>query len=395
MTGPHLASGDSKVDLLREPNPGFHREVHTLPERSEQSLQSGVDQHNANLSTSLIQVLSQLDNRRYPKPEEFDINSGQSFTKFLTSFENYCSNTFRGNSDGWTTELRQFLRGPVRQTYDLVHYPGESYVEIRQKLVEWCDEAQGSVIKSNRRKFDQIQMRPGESLRMYAARIEREFRLAFPKKRPLSSETLRSKFLETVPLPVRRHIASAQSIMSITNQSMNWKILLKLVSTYDLHSDDIVEDTAVTPHVTEVWATTEAFPEPDVRDRPLSTQPRSRSLSRPRANLHSDENRRFSTERMGQVNRLQQHRTTSRAYESQSCFYCKRRGHQKKDCWRLNRLCLACGSPDHRISQCPNRRPVMRERSRQPPNFSAEVDSDDVRQGNFKAPAEMGTYRRS
>lgn len=40
------------------------------------------------------------------------------------------------------------------------------------------------------------------------------------------------------------------------------------------------------------------------------------------------------------------------------CSYCHRPGHLRKDCRRANGLCLACGSKDHTIKDCPQRRPA-------------------------------------
>ncbi|XP_020242930.1 uncharacterized protein LOC109821149 [Asparagus officinalis] len=37
------------------------------------------------------------------------------------------------------------------------------------------------------------------------------------------------------------------------------------------------------------------------------------------------------------------------------CHFCSKPGHLMKDCRRANRLCLACGVPDHQITTCPSR----------------------------------------
>jgi hypothetical protein len=39
------------------------------------------------------------------------------------------------------------------------------------------------------------------------------------------------------------------------------------------------------------------------------------------------------------------------------CDHCSRTGHVRKDCRLLNGQCLSCGSKDHRIRDCPTRRP--------------------------------------
>ena len=42
--------------------------------------------------------------------------------------------------------------------------------------------------------------------------------------------------------------------------------------------------------------------------------------------------------------------------DAHMCSYCKRMGHHNDSCWRRQGLCLICGSADHRISHCPQRR---------------------------------------
>ena len=82
-----------------------------------------------------------------------------------------------------------------------------------------------------------------------------------------------------------------------------------------------------------------------------------------------------------------------------SCFYCKKVGHVKSECWRYNRRCLACGSSEHRIAQCPRRRGASGAGSASPPRrvSFASANTNDVRGDmlNSQAPASQGTPRRS
>ena len=347
------------------------------------------------LSRSLVEVLSQFDNRRAPKPEEFDMASGRSFRSFLVSFEEYCSHTFRGSSALWCSELKGFLKGSILQTYEALHSPGESYEEIRERLLQWCNDVQGSVSRSNKRKFDDIQMRKNEPLRLYAARVERQFRLSYPRKRVGTSKTLIRKFVETVPPTVRKSILNAKSILSLQDQDLDWKLTLKLVGSYEMEGlePDVLD--VNDSEIAEVWAVQPPQPPPTIYSKPLST-----GYSQSSPVVYSGQ----STP--GTSSSAPPHQGSPTKV---TCFYCKRPGHIKSDCWRFNKRCLSCGSPDHRIANCPDRGRVRsssnaaRQFSRSPPGsqqrsvtFSAP-HSDDARQdmGNPNAPTVQGTSRRS
>ena len=76
----------------------------------------------------LIEVLSRLDNRQIPKPEEFDDTCGQHFDQFLRDFEEYCSQSFRGSSNLWINELGSLFSGELKMAYEALKVPGESYI---------------------------------------------------------------------------------------------------------------------------------------------------------------------------------------------------------------------------------------------------------------------------
>ena len=103
------------------------------------------------LSTEgLLQVLSRLDTRTVPKPEQYDLASGQPIEEFLEYFEEYCQGTFRGSSSLWIPELGRLLAGSIKTAFTALKSPGDSYEVIKKKLVSWCREQHQNVQQSTK-----------------------------------------------------------------------------------------------------------------------------------------------------------------------------------------------------------------------------------------------------
>ena len=306
----------------------------------------------------LSQFFSRMDNRTMPKPEKYDLASGQPLKEFLSTFEEYCLNNYRGSKSLWTSELERFLEGSIHEAYLVLRVPGDSYSSIKKKLVKWCKDSQDVIRKDTLRKFEKAQFKPQESLRLYAARLERAFRLAYPSRNVEKSKTLRHKFMLTVPKTFRKHLATAQSIRKMNGQELTWSNVLSLASEQDAQRG--LSDTVEEPEEIEV----------------LSCAPPRRSVSLGRTGAPSDTRdapRPFQFSPTAQDFQPSGNRNTGAArrsasahpagrqwrgsfFETRTCNYCKLVGHVKANCRRLNQLCLACGSADHRIATCPHRR---------------------------------------
>ena len=54
--------------------------------------------------------------------------------KFGTS---YCSQNFKGSRDLWCGELGGLLSGDMRVAFDSLRVPGDTYMDLREKLRAW------------------------------------------------------------------------------------------------------------------------------------------------------------------------------------------------------------------------------------------------------------------
>jgi hypothetical protein len=314
--------------------------------------------HQPTTIDTLAEALSRLDNRQVPRPQEFDLSSGQSFEFFLSTFEEYCNNTFRGSSSLWSVELGRFLKGSLKEAYDAFFIPGEAYLSLKAKMIQWCKDSSESISRSKRKRFEKAKIQLGESQRLYAARLEREFRLAYPHKNSMNSTALRRKFLESSSKAFRKHVASAKSIMAMSNIELDWPGVLALASSYDANLAELRSstDTDIEPDITEVWAATtprpEHFHEQYFQQSPYTNPATTTRTTMPAAQSYSP--------RRTQVQRnFLRSPPSPTGNDSRTCHHCNIQGHIKPECWRFNGFCLVCGSNDHRVSQCPKRRSLQ------------------------------------
>ena len=342
------SSDDSyEIPTLRRSKKKHSRKHTTSPEqhRSARSLKS---EGETSALATLVEALSKLDGRKAPKPNKYDVTSGRPLEAFLAEFEEYCVHSFRGSSSLWASELADFLTGPIYEAYNALCCPGESYQVLKHKLQNWFSDYKETIHEKTRKKFEKAQIKPGEPLRLYAARLEKLFTLAYPSKNIKSSRTLRRKFLDTVPRGFRKHVFAVASFMRMQGRELDWSNILPLTSSYDAEHVTDKSSLDSDPEVSEVWAATSASsPNLTVKSAHRDVPGSQRILS----------SKKYIQDSHGPAYHLGGGDTsngTSRetVFESRSCHFCKRKGHLKQDCRRYNKQCLACGSSSHMVSNC-------------------------------------------
>ena len=366
----HGYSGsESGTDTAEEPLPARHR-ARRVKHRSS--------------SSDFLRAISKLDTRSVPKPGLYDTSSGQSFRQFLSCFEEYCKHTFRGSRNLWVGELGRFLRGEMLQAFKALQVSGDSYDTVKHKLLQWRKDSKESYEADTKDRFTHAKPYPNESLRLYAARLEKFFRLAYPNKCIENSSTLRRKYLQSVPIHFQNQLQSARSIaLTMNDREITWSNILALTSRYDAQKHSVQQDKGpvgmsdFTPEV-DVYGEWKQSGGPVTRyegndhfvyqaSHPTPPQsssyrdfvkPKCREGLVPRAKSSSLGQARFTGPRSSSVPRPPRHNLS--ASDSQRtrfhCTYCRKSGHEHPDCWRRLGRCLVCGSSSHLIAECPNRR---------------------------------------
>ena len=335
---------------------------------------------------ALFRALTRLDNRCIPKPELFDLATGRSFNQFILKFEEYCQHTFRGSSSGWVNELGRFLQGEMHEAFVAVKVPGDNYEMIRDKLLLWVQDNKETYEKETKSRFKQAECKPNETMRLYAARLEQAFRLAYPHREVQTSQTLRQKYCDTIPHEFSLQLQSYRSFAHTLNQGeMTWANILTLASRYDAQHKTIKKEPIETLPYNDVWfhdlskpsigrrvceAATQYVPQenaqyyswqasavsPPMRNPAVWRAAPTKPLSHTRSHSVSQDVRDAMFLRDKRSSSVGPSSRSNELPERRTCNYCNRRGHLRRDCRRRLGLCLVCGDNSHRIAQCPNRR---------------------------------------
>lgn len=324
------AAIESHLDDTSEPSRARPCSLHGIPCRPSEQVST----------KQLVLALNRLDQRLVPKPDTFDSTTGQSFDIFLKSFEEYCTNTFRGSSSLWVSELGRFLKGEMLSAYNSLKVPGDSYKTVVGKLRKWRRDSRESYQTEARQRFAKSKMLPGEGFRLYAARLEKTYRLAYPRRDVETSRTLREKFLETIPKSFRKQLKTALSLcVTMKGGKMPWAQFLALASRQDAEHEESDTDRVIKED-DSVWVNTYS--------------PTVTSTSGPQRYYQK------SSEKWPNPPTMKRSTTGTHAgnleNQDKTCHYCHKVGHIQQECRRRLGLCLVCGSPDHRISACPKRR---------------------------------------
>ena len=91
----------------------------------------------------------------------------------------------------WIGELGRLLQGEMHGAFEALKVPGDTYKSLKKKLLKWRTDTREVLENKTKHRFTKARIQAGESLRLYAARLEKAFRLAYPNRGVERSKTLR------------------------------------------------------------------------------------------------------------------------------------------------------------------------------------------------------------
>ena len=384
-------------------------------------------------------LLDKLDNRRVPKLEDYDDKSGEDLQDYLKKFETYCQENIRGDSSFWVGELQNHLSGDTLKAFISLRDNRDRYHQIKEKLVTWDKETKDLKKKKAKDKFLKLKMEKNEALYLYSNRLEKQFKLTYPKHKTETSKHLIDKFTESVPSSIKKQIRAQIISDKINERPIYWKSIQKFARYHDLEKkndysessseEEVIINLQHNPRPKKnrndyISRETESqndenFTNPQVfysdqtknsngynyqdnqrraRDGERRNQPenpRSRYFSYNNKEMepqNQSENRqsRYSSYNTRDIEFPNKSRNYQNAYQRNdlkqisrnipniaNCNYCNRMGHNADNCRLRLRLCFICGKSGHRMDNCYFNQQRSHQRSQsQPPQRDFKQNND-------------------
>ena len=185
-------------------------------------------------SKSLRKMLRNLDFHSVPQLETFNETSGQDLVKYLSKFEYYCQENFKGKRYLWINELERHLSGRVLEALQSLHQFGDNYDEVKSKLLIWYKDEWEIRKAKARKKFESARPKPKESFYIFSNRLETLYKIAYPKNRPESSNTLIQQFRASVSKKMRSVLSSQILSFKLKGRKFQWKEVQQCARLFDL-----------------------------------------------------------------------------------------------------------------------------------------------------------------
>ena len=299
----------------------------------------------------LAAILGKLDNRTVPALEKFDLDSGQDLLKYFQKFESYCESNFRGSDSFWIPQLEKQFQGDILLFMMASKGVDDSYSEIKKKLLKWYDNTKSLRKETRRQNFKESQLHPGEQLYMFSVRMEKMFKLAYPKEDHQKSKKLIERFTTSLPKHLAKPFAAMILDCKVKYQKPKWADIQRLATLKDIEymkskksvaSNNNNDDTEITINIGQ-GSTNFSSERSQVGGVPFHRKPRGNNDRQ-----HNSQNKQLASSQRD-----------NRSWSRDPCSYCNFRTHDYENCRLRLGLCFHCGKKGHQKVECPDLREVL------------------------------------
>ena len=287
-------------------------------------------------------IISKINRREAVEPPIFSGKDGRSLREFFSDFEDYFETKYDGSERQKSRILLKFLSGPAKRAYEAMEGSEMQYAGLKREMLDWYQGERRSIRARSEAQFHKARMGDGETLKLFAIKLQRLAGNAFPHSPEECERQLKRRFTKSVPDRFRQVLQDNERNTAMRGhpRKLTWAEMVKLAQAEDkIRRDRREDDSCFTDeegHMTEV-----NFSRPPNQVSSSATL----NLSPQPYYVHSTKASDF-----GKYLQNGREKTSS---EIPSCDWCGRRGHVPNQCWLKANLCSRCGSGDHDRVTCP------------------------------------------
>ena len=278
------------------------------------------------------------------EPEVFKGTDGGSLSKFLTEFETFFSQKYRGSDRQCAQVLGRYLGGSVKKAFEALDGATQRYSKLKPQLLTWYKTEKASQRHIKETQFEDTKMLPGESLTIYALRLERLVTKAYPGTVKEQERQLCKKFWATVPRRLVRVMADSERNLSFLDagRKLTWTMIKKVAEAEDRHSKRVGDPLPVPEN--ELW-------HGSISELSKAKQWQTGDSN----NTFRRKEVTFDTAGSSSSSQAPNARFGRAAREAQppGCHWCGKIGHLEAKCWQKLGACLVCGNMEHAKEECP------------------------------------------
>ena len=375
----------SRTDNVHTTVENLHKRVtnpSTMSSGNTRDLNSSADRFDAleaqvdMIATSVRMIAEILKQAYRPKaipPPKFISGGNQNMRSFFYRFEKYCNTTYAEQHEDWVYVLASYLEGQYLELYHQINNESEKdYLSVKAALLNWWDYEHQQKKEKATQDFMLARMKPGESINMFALRLEQLANRAYPGLVMRNHEMLRRNFLHCLPPVIEQRMHDyILNVEGTTGQKLTFDQIVRLASQH--HRECVSEQSSglIDPEVIEIAqvrssvdnnpSQSRTSPWSDVMKRWSSKKPNRPVENNSKGNNNSSQG---SLRRNSGNNDNDQTGNRSAANNNGSrdsrnnqqprpiCDNCSKVGHDVSMCYELLGICSYCREQGHHRSEC-------------------------------------------